>query len=366
MQEDYTGYLIKINKTIYYVKKDDGTYLYCDKVNYNAGKNESNYETTVKILKNSKYKIYDDLSDVNPAKKEDEKKVPEPWDIIKTSSNGYLKLVSNKIGNKLYVVPIKRNVNPKDKTVDFKMVNDNRNLHLMVDKIHSLDINSVGKVLVDKPLSTYMKNKFIKELIKYNDLEKIDLSDLNFELKKGIVIVDNNDNIGILGARQDDGKFNSYGLTQSKENKDAILIGGYKYQIDYHKRKVIDDSDVKFFVTEGFEKLINPPKKSKQKKYKIGREVNLVGTKEKVIIIDKIQDKYLFVKSSDEGVFLGLDKKDNLKIESLNRVLSDEELIEILLKIEKVSNNIGEQNILYLPKQTKKKIESRLQKTLKG
>lgn len=73
MQEDYTGYLIKINKTIYYVKKDDGTYLYCDKVNYNAGKNESNYETTVKILKNSKYKIYDDLSDVNPAKKEDEK-----------------------------------------------------------------------------------------------------------------------------------------------------------------------------------------------------------------------------------------------------------------------------------------------------
>ncbi len=54
MQEDYTGYLIKINKTIYYVKKDDGTYLYCDRVNYNAGKNESNYETTVKISKNSK------------------------------------------------------------------------------------------------------------------------------------------------------------------------------------------------------------------------------------------------------------------------------------------------------------------------
>ena len=197
------------------------------------------------------------------------------------------------------------------------MVNDNRNLHLMVDKIHSLDINSVGKVLVDKPLSTYMKNKFIKELIKYNDLEKIDLSDLNFELKKGIVIVDNNDNIGILGARQDDGKFNSYGLTQSKENKDAILIGGYKYQIDYHKRKVIDDSDVKFFVTEGFEKLINPPKKSKQKKYKIGREVNLVGTKEKVIIIDK-------------GKILAVDTPENLE-----KKVNNQNILTITIEDEK-------------------------------
>lgn len=361
METDYTRYLIELNNVIFYVKKDDGVYLHCIEVNYNANKSYSDYEHTVKILKSSKYKIYDDLSDIKSTKVE-EKPVPQPWDIIKTSQRGYLRLVSNKVGDKLYVVPIQNKANKNEIVVDFNLLNNNKHLQLSVDRIYSLDINGVRKILINNPLSLYTKKRFIKELIKYNNLEKIDLSSVEFDFKKGTVIIDNDDKMLIVGAGCEDGKHISYGLYETRKKEDTILIGGVNYQINYNEKKFISDDDVKFYVTEGFEKLVIPPKPNKQKKYRIGSEVNIEGSKEKIIIIDKIQEKYIFVKSSDEGLFLGIDKSSNLKIKNLNRKLTDEELIEILLKIEKISNSLSEQDIRYLPKQTQNIIESHLVK----
>ena len=214
----------------------------------------------------------------------------------------------------------------------------------------------------------------IVELLASNAIINTDMIDFNafgFEPKIGSVVLFKNE-FYLLYNCTNDGSFYAYKLVCNPKHNDGIRISNTGYMINVRESIIINKNEMDCVIlenacTKSQIKTIEGRKGVKRKdysnnKYNFGDVLSLKNSKEKIIYLNKENDKLYYITEDQLDFFTGIKKISVQNVNSFYRKLSNEELSRVFSVLDKPLNSCDtkyvsssvKSNILNSVKQLKK------------
>lgn len=192
--------------------------------------------------------------------------------------------------------------------------------------------DEVSDIIYREVISTMAK--------KCKSYDNIDFSSAKFLLKEGIIILKDGNLYLVINETKDINKYKIAKLEEGMNHGVSVRIKGSKYGICFDETMEIDSTDNDFVVISNFPILIKKiTKKVNKICYEFGDVLSLKNSNEKVIYLTQINGIVYYACFDQLELFTGICKVNKNRIEGFYRKLSDYELNNIALKLERALPN---------------------------